>query len=186
MDTISAEKQYTVDDLPAVENGDCFELVDGRLVEKHMGAEAGAIGANIIFLLRGFVRDHPLGRVFTQDAGYQLFPEDRRRLRKPDVSLIRNERLGDRPVPRGDVAMPPDLAVEVVSPTDLAEDVNARVVDYLRANVPLIWLVYPATRFVQVFGPGGRASYLFPADEITGEDVLPGFACRVEEFFAGI
>jgi Uma2 family endonuclease len=186
MDTTAAEKRYTVDDLPAIENGHCFELVDGRLVKKNMGAEAGVIGANIIFLLRAFVRDHPVGWVLTQDAGYLLFPEDRGRLRKPDLSFMRLDQLPDQRVPQGNVRMPPDLAVEVVSPNDLAEELGARIVDYLRANVPLLWVVHPTARFVQVFRSGGRASYLFPTDEITGEDVLPGFTCRVEECFSGI
>jgi Uma2 family endonuclease len=180
------EKRYTAEDLLAVENGHCYELVDGRLVEKHMGVEAGVIAANVIFLLRLYLRDRNAGVVATQDAGYQLFPDDAARLRKPDVSFIRHDRLPDQHVPRGYPRLAPDLAVEVVSPNDLAEEVAARVVDYLRANVPLLWVVYPSVRFVQVFRPGGSASYLTAADEITGEDVLPGFACRVEEFFAGI
>jgi Uma2 family endonuclease len=186
MSTAPVQTRYTPDDLLALENGNCFELIDGQLVEKNMGAEAGVIAANVIFLPRLFVRDHGGGVVSTQDAGYQIFPHAPDRVRKPDTSFIRHGRLPGNRVPRGNVSVAPDLVVEVVSPNDLAEEVNTRVVDYLLAGVRLIWVIYPATRFVQVFRPGGVVAYRTAADELGGEDVLPGFACRVEELFAGL
>jgi Uma2 family endonuclease len=181
-----AEGRYTAEDLPRIENGDVYELVDGRLVERNMGAEAGVVAANIISLVRVFLREHDLGRVFSQDCGYQIFADDVNRVRKPDLSVILHGRLPENRVPRGFVRIAPDLVGEIVSPNDLAEDVNNRIVDYLRAGVRLIWVLYPATGFVHVFRPGGGASYLTRADQLSGEDVLPNFTCRVEELFAGL
>jgi Uma2 family endonuclease len=80
--------------------------------------------------------------------------------------------------------MAPDLVVEVVSPNDLAEDVETRVMDFVRVQVPLIWVLYPKTGCVRVLRKGGSASQLGATAELQGEDVLPGFRCQVEELFA--
>ena len=185
MNTLTREPPYTAEDLPTLEDGHCYELVNGQLVEKPMGAEAGLVAAKVIFLLQLFVRDHGGGLVFTSDAGYQVFPDDPNRVRKPDVSFICRGRLPNDRAPRGHLRIRPDLVVEVVSPNDLAEEVMARVADYLRAEVRLLWVIYPGARLVQVYRPGA-ASLATAADELRGEDVLPGFACRVEDLFAGI
>src|SRR3954451_6725897 len=118
------ETRYTPEDLLALENG--YELIDGRLVEKTMGMEASAVAVTILRLLSTHVRAHDLGRVFESECGYQIFPEEPNRVRKPDGSFVARGRLpGERPV-RDHCRIPPDLALEVVSPNDLAEEVNAK------------------------------------------------------------
>jgi Uma2 family endonuclease len=183
MTTATLEGRYTPEDLLAMEDGHCYELVDGRLVEKNMGAEAGVIVANLIALLVPHVRSRKLGLVFTNECGYQIFG-DANRVRKPDASVIRRGRLPDDRAPRGHARIPPDLAVEVVSPNDLAEDIDARITDYLGAGVKLLWVLYPATRSVYIFRPDGSAARLTAAGTLGGEDVLPDFTCRVEDLFA--
>jgi Uma2 family endonuclease len=183
MDT-TTETRYTPEDLLAL--GDGYELIDGRLVEKAMGLEASAVAVNVLTLLRSHVRAHALGHVFDSEAGYQIFPEQPNRVRKPDGSFIARGRLpNDRPV-RGHARIPPDLAMEVVSPNDLAEEVNTKVMEFLAVGVRLLWVIYPATKTIHVFRRGGGAAYLTAADELSGEDVVEGFACRVEELFADI
>jgi Uma2 family endonuclease len=179
------EARLTPDELLALADSGGYEVIDGQLVEKNMGAEAAVVGANVITVLGPHVRAHRLGQVFTQDCGYQIFPDDPNRVRKPDCSFIGKDHLPQAGIPRGNVRVVPDLVVEVVSPNDLAEEVEARVVDYLRVGVRLLWVFYPATRSVYVFRQGSVAR-LTAADELGGEDVIPGFACRVEELFAGI
>jgi Uma2 family endonuclease len=179
------EKTYTAEDLLHLQDGGHFELLDGRLVEKNMGAKASVIAANIIALIRPFVRAHRLGMVFDSDCGYQIFA-NRKRVRKPDVSVSHRGRLPDDKPPGGHVQVPPDLVVEVVSPNDLAEEVAAKVLEWLRAQVRLVWVVYPDSLTVHVFRPGGGAAYLCPGDQVSGEDVLPNLTCQVEEFFVDI
>lgn len=82
--------------------------------------------------------------------------------------------------------IPPDLALEVISPNDVAEQMEIRIVDLLGAGVQLLWVIYPATRTVYVFRQGGTVARLSEADSLSGEDVLPGFSCRVSELFVGI
>jgi Uma2 family endonuclease len=165
-----------------VERG--YELIDGQRVEKPMGAESSLLAGALVELLRAHVRVHGLGRVFPSECGYQIFPEDPRKVRKPDVSFIAHGRLPDGRAPRGNVRVAPDLAVEVVSPKDLAEEIEARVVDYLAAGTRLMWVLYPGARSVWVVRPDGRAARLTGEQELSGEDVVPGFACKVQDLFA--
>ncbi len=76
-----------------------------------------------------------------------------------------------------------DLVVEVLSPGDLAYDVAAKVDEYLRYNFRAVWVVQPNTCSVNVYRSDGRNALLRGDDIITCEDVLPGFRCRVSEFF---
>jgi Uma2 family endonuclease len=140
----------------------------------------------LVSLLDRFATAHRLGLVFSQECGYHIFRDDPRKVRKPDASFIPRGRLpDDRPL-SGHVQVPPDLVVEVVSPKDEAEEVEARVDDYLRAGVKLLWVLYPTTHAVWVVRADGSAARLTEGKELSGEDVVAGFSCRVEELFEGI
>lgn len=185
MSTASVETRYTPEDLLRMGHGPRYELINGQLVERNMGAEANRVAAILVCLLNSYATAHKLGLVFTP-SGYQIFADDPNRVRYPDVSFIRSGRLpGDRP-PKGHIRIPPDLAIEVVSPNDLAEDVEARVEDFLQAGVALVWVIYPSTRRVLVFRRAGPCSRLTEADALEGDQVLPGFACKVGDLFAGL
>ncbi len=179
-------RPHTPEDLLHMPNGDRYELVDGHLVERAMGARSSLVAANLIQLLGAHAKGNHLGRVFGTDCGYQCFPDQPNRVRYPDCSFIARGRLpGDQP-PEGHVPLAPDLVVEVVSPNDLAYDVEQRIEDYLRAGVRLMWVVYPNTRRMVIFRPGGNATRLNETEEVTGEEILPGFRCLVAELFAGL
>lgn len=188
MTLANVETTFTPEDLLLMEDGVNYELVDGKLVERHMGMESSEIALRIAFLIGLFLRDHPLGRLFGADASYQCFPDFPKKVRKPDVSFIRSQRLPDGRVPTGHCLVAPDLAVEVISPGDLAYEVEEKVSEYLQAGVPLVWVVNPPTRTVRIHrprhSPRGPVAELTGDDAITGEDVLPGFTCAVREFFA--
>jgi Uma2 family endonuclease len=80
------------------------------------------------------------------------------------------------------------LAIEVISPNDLAYEIDEKIADYLRAGVSLVWIVYPPTRTVEIRRPRssslGPISHLADTDLVSGEEVLPGFSCPVTNFFA--
>jgi Uma2 family endonuclease len=164
-----------------------YELVDGNLVERHMGMESSGIAGNIHLLIGNFVKEHRLGRAFPADASYRCFPNGPTDVRKPEVSFIRVGRLPGEHMPKGHCPIPPDLAVEVVSPNDSAYELEEKIEQYLSVNIPLIWVVYPPTRIVRIFRPGatplGDSFALKQTDTITGEEVIPGFACPVSAFF---
>jgi Uma2 family endonuclease len=160
---------------------DGFELVDGRLVEVPMGTESAYVGGELHRRMSNHCVTSNLGWVFPSDAGYRCFPHRPRLLRKPDVSFVRAGRFpGNRP-PRGDSRLAPDLVVEVVSPNDLAEDVQEKVTDYLTAGVRLVWVVYPTSRMAVEYRPGGVANWVPEQGELDGRDVVNGFRCKLAE-----
>ncbi len=171
--------RYTPDDLLNMSDSKDYELVGGRLVERHMGAESSEIGGNLYFLLRLFCREHDLGKLWPADNGYQCFPHDPKQVRKPDVSFIRKGRLPENKSPKGWIRIVPDLAVEVVSPGDLAEELEEKLEDYRKAGVPLVWVIYPNQRRARVFRLDGPPALVREDDDLSGEDILPGFRCRL-------
>ncbi len=183
MSTAVLETRVTPEDLLEMPDGDNFELVDGRLVERDTGWRSSRIGGEVLWLLTTHCKRHGLGWVAPADASYQCFPDDPSMVRKPDVSYIRRERLREDEEPEGHCPIAPDLAVEVISPHELYYEVEEKIADYFSAGIPLVWVVNPATRSVRVHRRDGTISDLAETDELTGENVIPGFRCRVSEIF---
>lgn len=188
MSTVTAlPRVYTPDDLLRMPDGDRYELVDGRLVELSVSFDSSEIALAIGSLIRAHCRAHGSGRPAGPDCGYQCFPSHPGRVRKPDVSFIRADRLPPpEQLAEGFVLVRPDLAVEVVSPGDRVYDLREKLDDYRDAEIPLIWIVHPPSRSVEVIRLDGTRSELGPDDELTGEDILPDFRCRVADFFDGL
>jgi Uma2 family endonuclease len=181
---IPTKSEYTPEALLAMPDGKCYELVDGQLVERNVSLLSSLVGARIISMLDSFSRPNSLGWVFAQGCGYQCFPDSPRKVRRPDASFIRRDRLPlDQLEDEGYSTIPPDLVAEVVSPGDSAYDVEAKVEEYLSAGVKLVWVVYPPTRTVHIYRLDGSPSKLASTDDLTGEDILPGFRCRVADLF---
>jgi Uma2 family endonuclease len=187
MTLASNKAKFTPEDLLTMPDAVSYELVDGNLVERKMGTESSMIAVAIATILTNFVKGKKLGFIAGADCGYQCFRDDPNKLRKPDVSFIRAGRLPNNRPPKGHTKIAPDLAVEVLSPGDLVSEVDEKIEDYLGAGVKLIWVVSPETKKVRIHRPTGAAagpiSVLSDSETISGEDVLPGFGCRVGEFF---
>jgi len=164
-----------------------YELIDGQLREKPpMGIEANLVALELLRRLGNHVSPQRLGFVTGMEGGYQIFPHEPRRVRYPDGSFIRAGRLPGNKPPRGHSKIVPDLVIEVVSPNDLAEEIDERLTDFLRAGVSRFWVVYPLTRHVQVYRRDGSGLRIGPEGALDGEDVLPGFSCPLAELFAVI
>jgi Uma2 family endonuclease len=163
---------------------DHCEFVDGRLVEKVMGAEASAITATLFVVLGAYIREHQLGRTYDSETGYKCFPHDTTMLRKPDFSFVRKDRLPNGKSPRGHFSIVPDLAVEVISPNDLYEDVERKLNDYRLAGVPLVWVISPTSQTILVRRVDGSCAFLDVNGQLDGEQIVPGFSCSVAELFA--
>jgi Uma2 family endonuclease len=162
------------------------ELINGVWVEKGMSNLAAAVESNLTFAVKGFVRANRLGLVFSESARYQLFAATPKQVRRPDISFIRAGRLPNNEVPEGKFELAPDLAVEVISPTDIAEEVETKLDEYLRAGTRLVWLAYLPTKNVWAYKPDGTAKLYRTADSLPGDDVLPGFSVPVAELFEGV
>ncbi len=173
----------TPDDLLAMPNEVDYELVNGELVERNMGAESTWIAGNLFGLIFLWYHGRVPGHLFTTDCGYQCYADDPGKVRKPDVSFVRRGRFPKERIPKGYIRIPPDLAVEVLSPNDLADEAEVKVEEYLDAGVRLVWVISPKAETVTVYRADRSAVKLHDADELSGEDVLPEFRCKVSELF---
>ncbi len=172
---MTAEELYL---LP--ESAERWELVRGELRRMAPGNPAHGYRANnAAYLLTAYARDHGLGHVYTADTGFILArrPDT---VRAPDVAFVRAERIPPEGEPETSFwAIAPDLAVEVVSPSESKKDMEEKVADYLGAGTRLVWALHGRTRTATVYRPGRRPQPLTEDDQLDGEDVLPGFSCRV-------
>jgi Uma2 family endonuclease len=174
--------RLTADDLAALpDDGWRYDLVRGDLVRMPPDTfDHGQFDDNIRFPLSRFVRDRNLGRVMG-NVGFtlEIAPDT---VLGPDVSFVRADRLPGR----GGRAFPtlaPDLAVEVLSPSNTASDIARTLAIDLAAGVGLVWVIDPASRSVAVSTPTG-AAVLAEGDVRDSGDVLPGFAIPVADLFA--
>jgi Uma2 family endonuclease len=157
-----------------------YELVKGEVVEMTPpGGVHGGIAVNIAIPLGSFVRSHDLGRVVVE-SGFHLERQPDT-VRGPDVSFIRKERIPQGGLPRAFFAGAPDLAVEIVSPSDSAAGLEAKVRDYLRAGSLRVWAVYPDSKGVAVHRPGGSVLWHGEGKTIEDEELFPGFSLGLDE-----
>jgi Uma2 family endonuclease len=185
MSALTTPTRFTPDDLLRMPDGNATELVAGQLRGQTVSKESVRVAASVAAVLWQAVRSTRDVEVYGSDLGYRCFRSAPNDVRKPDVSLIRRERLAalDDPDP-GFMPIPADLAVEVLSPNDLARDIDEKVKLYLDNGFGVVWVVNPGTRTVLIRRADGSVSILGENDQITGERFLPGFQCRVGEFFS--
>ena len=174
----------TADDLLArPDDGNRRELSLGRLIsEPPAGFQHGDIGARILVLLASHVRTGSLGRVVGADTGFVLgrAPDT---VRAPDVAFVCAERLKSLGQVKEFFPGAPDLAVEVLSPSERAGTIHAKVADYLAAGTRLVWVVDPEGKAVTVYRSLLSPRSVSGAQLLDGEEVLPGFAVTVSEIF---
>jgi Uma2 family endonuclease len=176
--------RLTLDDLLTMRDGDYYELIDGNLVERSGSALASYVAGEVTGPIWEYLRQKPIGWVFSSGLGVDCF-RPRIHLRHASASFIRRERFPNGTFPEGHIKFAPDLAIEVVPPDSEYNAVWPRIRDWFDAGSRRIWVIDPIARTVQVFRPPSReCSFLWrDDDELDGEDVLPGFRCRIGAFF---
>jgi Uma2 family endonuclease len=158
-----------------------WELVDGEPVGLTPAAGRSSwIAGRLFAQLERYADAHKLGWVFPADAGFVLF-EDRATVRSPDAAFVRGDRLAEPP--DSFVPLAPDLAVEVLSPSDRMGDALAKISMYLQTGVQIVWLVDPASETVTVFHPDAAPVTRNASDTLGGGVVLPGFSLPVADIF---
>lgn len=171
-----ARKIWTAEDLLTLpDDGSRYELVRGELiVMTPAGARHGKFASRLNRALGVYVEAHNLGEVYTADTGFvlQAAPDT---LRAPDVAFVRRERIPPEGEPEGFWYLAPDLVVEIISPLETAQQVHAKVADYLRAGTRLVWLIYPDTQTAVEYRSFGQMQILEGDAMLDGGEALPGF-----------
>ncbi|MGD0124957.1 MAG: Uma2 family endonuclease [Terriglobia bacterium] len=166
------------DGLP-VKEGNLYELNEGGLVTMTEPLPRhNWVRDNIAAALRDFAHPRHFGRVFVE-TGYQLTPET---VRIPDVSFVTAERMREIDLDKR-IQGAPALAIEVVSPTDLAEDLTQKVKQYLGAGAKTVWVFYPKPREVQVLRADGAIFVRRESEILEEPEVLPGFSLDLKSVF---
>jgi Uma2 family endonuclease len=160
-----------------------YRLIAGELrTMSPAGSQHGFVANNVALLLTAFVKSRRLGTVFAAETGFvvQRHPDT---VLAPDVSFVQRDRLPAEGPPPGFFPGPPDLAVEVISPSERQNEIDEKVELWLNSGLPLLWLVHPRRRTVTVYRSLPEVTLLTESDTLDGGDVLPGFTCRVAEIF---
>lgn len=162
------------------DDGTRHELDEGELISMPSPfGEHGQVQLAVGSVLRSFVRSRSLGLVFVE-SGFRL---SRNTLRAPDVSFIRAERADGLDL-RSRFEFAPDLAVEVISPSETAAEIAHKIRQYLDAGVEVVWVLYPRDQTIHVFESSHNGRILEAKDRLEAPTLLPGFSVQVSEFFA--
>ena len=179
---ITENRLYTVEEFERFvelpENNDrLFEFIGGDIYEVPSNPYSSKIAALIIIAIGIFLRDHDLGHITTEEGGYVVSGERY----APDVAFISKARQPELPR-QGYNPLPPDLAVEVVSPSDSPQKVTTKVGNYLAAGT-VVWVVYPQSKQVAIHVSGQPVKTLDEKGILDGGNVLPGFKMAVKDIF---
>ncbi|MDE0684216.1 MAG: Uma2 family endonuclease [Candidatus Poribacteria bacterium] len=155
-----------------------YEYIKEKLIPvPPTSLEHGDISMNLISLLNSYVRKNQLGRVYMPDTGFRVGEQ----VLIPDIAFLANARIPDDLSKASPV--PPDLAVEIVSPSDTLRRVEEKVFAYLEAQTQLVWVLSPTFKTVTVYRSETEITVLTRNDTLTGENVVEGFSCQVAELF---
>jgi Uma2 family endonuclease len=169
-----------------------YEFVDGRWIEKPpMSTLANVVASRLNTSLAIHVEQQSPcpGQVVFETLFRMPVKKDASRNRRPDLAFVSAERWPiDRPIPLRKDAwdVVPDLAVEIVSPTDIAEDLLGKVKEYFQAGVRLVWVVYPIGRCIQIYEAWNRIRVVTEADHLDGREVLPAFSRPLDRLFGPV
>ncbi len=159
------------------------ELVEGRLVPVCAAASRSAIVAtNISTSMNSFIREHRLGICGGADWSFRLRTNPDT-VRMPDVAFVRADRIPPGGVPSTAWDGAPDLAVEVLSPSNRFSEIMERVQDFFDAGTRLMWVIDPDKRNARIFAPDRAMRIAGEDGMLDGEDVLPGFTLPLAQIW---
>ena len=173
------ESPAPADEEVRLPDGELCEWVDGFPKKRTVASlqssyVAAATGAEI----GRWLQPNPIAWVFDSQAQYRCFPHEPQRVRMPDVSIILKSRMPTFETRVSPIA--PDLAVEVVSPNDVGEDIQERLDDLRTVGTPLVWIVYLRRPRLYAHSAAGIKEYGLD-DLVDAEPILPGFAVKLRE-----
>jgi len=157
-----------------------FEIVNGKPEAKEMaGAKHGSTIMRLGAKLVNHVEAHDLGTIYSPDTTFTIGDDER----LPDLGFVAAARIPAEGEPDGIWEIAPDLAIEVISPNDVLEKVNAKMADYFAAGVREVWLISLRLKTVSIYTSLTQVRILGENDDLTSEALLPGFRCRAGDIF---
>jgi Uma2 family endonuclease len=159
-----------------------YELVDGVLVEKGMGHPESVLGVELGGRIGNFLREHDLGYCTTADDLVRVMPK---LVRSPDLTFVSWETRPERVIPQEPISSKvPDLAVEILSPSNTRKEMRIKLKEYFFGGVKLVWIIDPEKRTAEVYTAPDAATAIPPDGVLDGGTVLPGFSVPLAALFA--
>jgi len=183
---VPSKKRYWTDNelMSLPKDGRKYELIDGDLLMSPVGMTHSDVCINLSTLSNNFVCRKRLGKVFDSSIGYRL---SRTVLLSPDVSFVSKVRLTEIMVaPEKFLYGAPDLAVEVLSPSDTLKIIEDKLDKYFEHGTRLAWILDYKRKSVSVHTLDGITRLTKPGEWLTGGEVLPGFKCRLRQIFVSL
>lgn len=158
---------------------DRYEYVKGSLEKKRMpNAKHSGIAGRIVGELFIYLKKNKIGRVYPE-AHFQIGKDKR----IPDVAFVESAKIPETGEPEKFWDFAPDLAVEIVSPTDFYQDVLEKIDDYFAAEVKQVWLINPEKETLTIYFSRSETKLLTKNDVLTCEEILPKFSVKLAEIF---
>lgn len=174
----------TLEEFLALPNAPRAELVNGFFeMVPPAGGPHGSVNVRLSTRLAAYVLEHDLGDVYDSSTAFVLRVGPPPLVRSPDVSFVRRGK-DDPSVAPGSVPLAPDLAVETLSPSDRAGNMQRKIEEYLEHGTTLVWLIDPRRRTAAVYARDGSVRWLREGDDLEGGDVVPGFTVPLAFLFA--
>lgn len=171
---------FTADELFQLGPDAPYELIEGDLIEvSPQGRVHGRAVSNLAFFLTSEIRSGVSGELLTGDIGFILARSPDTVL-EPDIAFVRAEHLVD--AGDGFLELAPDLAIEVVSPSNTASEIARKIAIYLGAGTSEVWVVRPKQRDVTVHHSDGRVEVLRGADRLEGP-IFPNLVLPIDQIF---
>jgi Uma2 family endonuclease len=160
-----------------------YEIVNGELIDMgNSGAKHGYVCSVLMILLGGYVHIQKLGAMFDSSTAFKMKSGNKR---SPDVSFMAKERLqGLEEIPDGFLEGAPDLAVEILSPSNTVEEIHNKLVEYFENGSRLVWVINPKEKYVLVYRSSQEPDRLLKSvDSLDGEEIVSGFTLPIAELF---
>jgi Uma2 family endonuclease len=158
-----------------------IELIDGVLVGKPVGSPESLLGGIVIHMLGEYLQTHNIGVVLPADGLFRLAPG---LVRLPDVSFIRWEAWTKDVAAQQITPIAPDLAIEILSPSNTKREIDRKIRDLFLAGTRLVWVIQPKTQTAEVYTAPDERKRIGKGGLLDGAPVLPGFKLSLTDLFA--
>lgn len=184
LETPAEEKVWNDAEFMALNrDGHRYEIVNGELIDiENSGAKHGYVCSILMILLGGYVHIQKLGAMFDSSTAFKMKSGNKR---SPDVSFMAKERLqGLDELPDGFLEGAPDLAVEILSPSNTVAEIHDKLVEYFENGARLVWVINPQEKYVLVYRSSQEPDRLLKSvDSLDGEEIVSGFTLPVADLF---
>lgn len=184
IETPPEKKIWTDDEFMALNrDGHRYEIVNGELIDMgNSGAKHGYLAIILSAGLFNCVSTQKLGAMFDSSTAFKMRSGNKR---SPDISFVAKERLqGLDDLPDGFLEGAPDLAVEILSPSNTVEEIHNKLVEYFENGARLVWVIHPKENYVLVYRSAQSPDRLLKStDSLDGENIVPGFSLPIADLF---